>query len=119
MAWKKIIKFGLVFVSGMGVGVAVGVIKTARIITNYKRTYECVYENKESAQHALEKIKYILYTYGYATVDEVSDITGVDIDNIRYAAHIYGWNTPGSFRIVKAGCKYILRASRPVKLENN
>lgn len=119
MAWKKIIKFGLVFVSGMGVGAAVGVIKTVRIITNYKRTYECVYENKESAQHALEKIKYILYTYGYVTVDEVSDITGVDINNIRYAAPIYGWNTPGSFRIVKAGCKYILRASRPVKLENN
>lgn len=56
MAWKKIIKFGLAFVSGMGVGVAVGVIKTVRIITNYKRTYECVYENKESAKHALEKI---------------------------------------------------------------
>lgn len=118
MAWKKIIKFGLAFVSGMGVGVAVGVIKTARIITNYKRTYECVYENKESAKHALEKINYILYTYGYATVDEVSEITGVDIDNISYTAANYGWITPGSFKIVKAGPKYILRASRPVKLEN-
>lgn len=118
MAWKKSIKFGLVFVSGIGVGAVVSVIKTARAITNYKRMYECVYENKESAQHALEKINYILYTYGYATVDEVSEITGVDIDNIRYTAANYGWITPGSFEIVKAGPKYILRASRPVKLEH-
>ena len=116
MAWKKIIKFGLVFVSGVAVGSIVCIINISRKISSHNVTsYECVYDDREIALSALEAINDEIYNYGFVTVNDVADITGVDA---CYSGKFYGWNVPGSFKIVKAGSKYILRAPRPVKLEN-
>ncbi len=116
MAVKRLIKFGLVFVSGVTIGSIVCRINISRKIASHNVTsYECDYDDIEIAQRALEAINDEIYIYGFVTVNDVADITGV---GACYSGQFYGWTVPGSFKIVKAGSKYILRASKPVKLEN-
>lgn len=116
MAWKKIIKFGLVFVSGVAVGSIVCRINISRKISSHNgMSYEGIYDDIEIARRALDDINDEIYNYGFVTVNDVADITGVDP---CYSGAIYGWTVPGSFKIIKTGSKYILKASRPVKLEN-
>lgn len=116
MAWTKIINFGLVFVSGMAVGSIVCRINILRKSSSHNVTsYECIYDDIEVARRALYYINDEIYNYGLVTVNDVADITGVDP---CYPRTIYGWTVPGSFKIVKVGSKYILRASRQAKLEN-
>ena len=73
-----------------------------------------LFETREDAQMTLDSLMEIASSYDSASVSDLYDLAGVDIENT--AAANYGWTNLAGSKIVPADGGYILKLPKPIPI---
>lgn len=122
MKLNKGVKTALVFVGGAIVGGVVTKIKceyefvkvVKMAFSDYHRFDNIIFETRGDAEYVIDKLEDILHTYGFVTVADLYECSGM---NHKHGDNHYGWTNLKTVRVLRARNGWILELPRALPVD--
>ena len=121
---NKGVKTALVFVGGFVAGGIVNTIKTKAMIYKYMLdNFECdehhrfdnvIFETRGDAESVIDQLKDILDTYGFVTVADLYELSGM---NYKHGDNHYGWIDLKTIRVLRVRNGWVLDLPRALPVD--